>query len=140
VVGTLVTILGVGVDLIDLARAERLLHRKGLQAVYRLLTEAEHRSIQNRTPFAQHFASSLAAKEAVYKALQSLPGARGIGWRDIEVERGDDGRPTVRLHGTAARVLAAQPNAHIHLALSHSALTAGAVAVVEAGPVQGAPA
>jgi len=134
-----VSILGVGMDLIDLARVERLLRRKGAQAVRRLLTEAEHRSIQNRTPFVQHFASRLAAKEAVYKALQCLPGARGIGWRDIEVERGDDGRPTVRLHGIAARVLTIQPTARIHLALSHSAVTAGAFAVLETRPVQPGP-
>ena len=140
-VGPRVSILGVGVDLIDLARAERLLQRKGQQAVRRLLTEAEYRSIENRTPFAQHFASRLAAKEAVYKALQCLPGARAVGWRDIEVERGEDGRPSVRLHGAAAGVLATQPYARIHLALSHSALTAAAVAVLEARPAhQGSPA
>ena len=123
------SILGVGIDLVDLSRAERLLERKGSRAVRRLLTESEHRSI--RQPFAQHFASCLAAKEAVYKALQGLPDARGIGWRDIEVERSATGKPSVRLHGIAARVMVAYPDFSIHLALSHSATTAGAVAVLE---------
>lgn len=131
VVGALVSIVGVGIDLVDLSRAQRLLERKGSRAVRRLLTESEHRSIQHRKPFAQHFASRLAAKEAVYKALQGLPDARGIGWRDIEVERSHTGRPSVRLHGIAARVMAAYPGFSIHLALSHSATTAGAVAVLE---------
>ncbi|NNG15458.1 MAG: holo-ACP synthase [Gemmatimonadales bacterium] len=125
--------MGVGIDLIDLSRAEQLLERKGSRALRRLLTESERRSIQHRRPLVQHFASRLAAKEAVYKALQGLPDTRGIGWRDIEVERGPTGRPSVRLHGTAARVMAAYPDLSIHLALSHSATTAGAVAVLEVG-------
>lgn len=125
------SIIGVGIDLVDLSRAQRLLDRKGSRAVRRLLTESEHRSIQHRKPFTQHFASRLAAKEAVYKVLQGLPDARGIGWRDIEVERNPTGRPSVRLHGIAARIMAAYPGFSIHLALSHSATTAGAVAVLE---------
>jgi phosphopantetheinyl transferase (holo-ACP synthase) len=49
------------------------------------------------------------------------------------VERSGTDKPSVRLHGIAGRVMAAYPGYCIHLALSHSATTAGAVAVVEQG-------
>ncbi len=125
------SIRGLGLDLIDISRAERLLTRKGDRALERLLTPAERASIEGRPSFVQHFASRLAAKEAVYKALQTLPGARGVGWRDIEVVRGSAGRPGVRLHGLASRVAQAAGSYTIHLALSHSDGAAGAVAVLE---------
>ena len=46
------------------------------------------------------FAGRWAAKEAVSKVLGL--GVRGIGWRDIEIERLPTGQPSVRLHGRAA--------------------------------------
>jgi holo-[acyl-carrier protein] synthase len=75
------------------------------------------------------FAARLAAKEAVYKALQLLPDARAVGWRDIEVRRLSDGRPTIALHGRAAAILG--PTLKIHVSLSHSRDVAAAVAIIE---------
>ena len=71
-----------------------------------------------------------AIKEAVYKAMQALPGARAIGWRDLEVTRDADGRPAIRLHGLAERLAAEQGGLQIQISLTHSSLSAGAVAVV----------
>lgn len=125
-------ILGVGIDLVDMARAARLLARKGDFAVTKLLTEDEQAYLRSRPDPAPHFAARLAAKEAVYKALQHLPGYRGVGWQDIEVRRDGDGRPTVRLHGLAARLVTEQAGTvEIHLSLTHTDATAAAVAIVE---------
>lgn len=125
-------VIGVGIDLIDIARAERMLARFQDRVLDRLLTPGERdyvRSISARP--AQHFAVRVAAKEAVYKALQALPGARGIGWRDIEVTRDDEARPAIRLHGKAAEIARANGGLRIHLSLSHSDTEGAAVAVVE---------
>ncbi|MEO8449943.1 MAG: 4'-phosphopantetheinyl transferase superfamily protein, partial [Gemmatimonadota bacterium] len=86
-------VIGLGIDLVDVARAARLLAAHEGRALVRLLTDGERTYLEGRENPAPHFAVRLAAKEAVYKALQSLPDARAVGWRDIEVVRADEGRP-----------------------------------------------
>src|SRR5207302_917982 len=86
---------------------------------------------ESRPDVATHVAVRLAAKEAVYKALQGSQAARGIGWRDIEVTRAPDGRPDVSLSGSAtarARELGVQ---RVLLSLTHTHLAAIAVAEVD---------
>jgi holo-[acyl-carrier protein] synthase len=80
---------------------------------------------------ARHLAVRLAAKEAVYKALQALAGSRGVGWREIEVVRVEHGRPVVALHGLAERVIGERPGARVHVSLTHSDGAAAAVAILE---------
>jgi len=125
-------VLGVGIDLVEVAQAERMLERWGDRLLRRLLTEAERGYVLRFSRPAKHLAARLAAKEAVYKALQGVAGSRGIGWREIEVERDSEGRPSVRLHREAAEIARAGGVVRISLSLSHTELTAGAVVVVEA--------
>jgi holo-[acyl-carrier protein] synthase len=125
-----VNVLGVGVDLVDLERIARLLASKGEYALQRFFTEDERAYLQTRPEPTGHAAARIAAKEAVYKALQALPGARGVGWRDIEVVRDPDGRPAIRLHGLAAELSAQHGGLVVQVSLTHSAVSAGAVAVV----------
>ena len=91
--------IGVGVDLVEVARTRKMLGEKGAHVYDRLLTAAEAEYCRSRPDPAEHVAVRLAAKEAVYKALQGSEEARGIGWRDIEVTRASDGRPDVALVG-----------------------------------------
>jgi holo-[acyl-carrier protein] synthase len=79
---------------------------------------------------ARHVAARIAAKEAVYKALQGTEDARGIGWREIEVVRDDQGRPSVRLHGRAVARLAAVGAHDVLLSLTHTDDLAAAIAVL----------
>lgn len=121
--------LGIGIDLVDVKEARRLLDRWGDRLLRKVLTPAEREYVLRFADPAKFLAVRLAAKEAVYKALQSLPGTREIGWREIEVQRTGEGRPTIRLHGRAAAA-AQQSGARILLSLSHTERTAGAVAVI----------
>jgi holo-[acyl-carrier protein] synthase len=123
-------VLGVGIDLMDIARVREMLERREEQALAKLLTGAEREFVLAQPDPARHVAARIAAKEAVYKALQSVPGTRGIGWHDIEVLRSVHGRPSVRLHGAAAEADRTAGPFVIELSLSHSDVTAGAVAVV----------
>ncbi len=123
-------VLGVGIDLVDIHRVVEMLDRREEQALHKLLTPAEREFVLAQPVPARHFAARIAAKEAVYKALQSLPDARGVGWQEIEVLRSVEGRPSVRLHGLAAELDRTQGPLIIELSLSHSEMTAGAVAVV----------
>ena len=124
-------VLGVGIDLVDVSEAQRLLGRWGDRLIRRVLTDPERAYVLRFAHPAKHLAVRLAAKEAVYKALQNLPDARAIGWREIEVERSQEGRPSIRLHGLAARLTEARSGVRISLSLTHTERTAGAVAVVE---------
>jgi holo-[acyl-carrier protein] synthase len=127
-----VSVVGVGIDLVDLERIARMLEDKGEHALHRLFTDEERAYLATRPDPTGNAAARIAAKEAVYKAMQSLPGARAIGWRDIEVTRDGDGRPAVRLHGLAERLAADVGGVTVQVSLTHSAVSAGAVAVVSA--------
>jgi holo-[acyl-carrier protein] synthase len=122
---------GVGVDLVEVPRVRAMLGDKGAHVFDRLLTPAEAAYCRSRPDPAEHVAVRLAAKEAVYKALQSLPGSRPVGWRDIGVRKLPDGRPEVVLSGRAAELLIPHPGVTIHLSISHSRDVAAAVAILE---------
>ena len=123
-------VIGVGVDLVDLERVARLLSNKGEHAMQKFFTDEERAYLGTRPDPTGHVGARIAAKEAVYKALQSLPGARGVGWREIEVTRDDDGRPAIRLHGLAARLAEENGGLVVQVSLTHSATSAGAIAMV----------
>jgi holo-[acyl-carrier protein] synthase len=123
-------VIGVGVDLVDLERVARLLAHKGEHAMQKFFTDDERAYLTTRPDPIGHAAARIAAKEAVYKALQSLPGARGVGWREIEITRDSDGKPAVLLHGLAARLATEHGGLQVQVSLTHSATSAGAVAVV----------
>jgi holo-[acyl-carrier protein] synthase len=126
----MVGVIGVGIDLVDLARVARMLADKGDHAFARLFTEEERAYLATRPDPTGHAAARIAAKEAVYKALQALPGARGVGWREIEVTRDPEGRPAIRLHGLAEQLARDAGGLAIQISLTHSSVEAGAVAVV----------
>jgi holo-[acyl-carrier protein] synthase len=125
-----VNVIGVGVDLVDLERVARLLSHKGEHAMQKFFTDEERAYLATRPDPTGHAGARIAAKEAVYKALQSLPGARGVGWREIEVTRDGDGRPAIRLHGLAARLAEENGGLVVQVSLTHSAASAGAIAMV----------
>src|SRR5260221_2671927 len=86
-----------GIDIIKVARIQAALDRFGSRFSRRVLTESERRYVRDRP---ETMAGRWAAKEAVSKVLGL--GVRGVGWRDIEVERLPTGQPAIRLHGRAA--------------------------------------
>ena len=130
----MVSVIGVGIDLVDIERVRQMWARHGDRIERRLLTPAEADYVNGCAEPARHAAARVAAKEAVYKAMQSLPGARAIAWTDIEVRRTDHGAPFVVLHGRAREVAGATPGLRVHLSLTHALHTAGAVAIAESLP------
>lgn len=124
-------VIGIGIDLVDVDEAARLLDRWGERLLARVLTESERAYVLRSARPAKHLAVRLAAKEAVYKALQPISGAAAIRWQHIEVTRLGNGRPAIRLHGTASRVAESAGGVRVALSLSHTHRTAGAVALVE---------
>lgn len=123
-------LIGIGIDLVDIARVERMMERHGDRVIARFLTVREREYVVQKHRPAMHIAARIAAKEAAYKALQALPGARAVSWQDMEVERETEGRPYLTLHGLALELTRRYGPLTIALSLSHSDATAGAVAVV----------
>lgn len=124
-------IVGLGFDLVDIGRIDAMLARFGARAVARLFTDDEHAWCVRQAKPAASYAARFAAKEAAYKALSGSDDARAIGWRDVEVVRGPDGAPSLRLHGAAAARAAALGASRLHVSLTHADGVAGAVVVVE---------
>lgn len=124
-------IIGVGIDLVDVARVERMLAARGDRVLARLCTEREIAYVKSRHGGAASFAARLAAKEAAYKALAGTEDARGIGWREIEVVSTDYGPPSLVLHGTALRRAADLGAVRVLLSLTHTATSAAAIVIVE---------
>ena len=112
-----------GVDIIKVDRIRAALDRFGARFAGRVLTPAERRYVRDRP---ETFAGRWAAKEAVSKVLGL--GVRGIGWRDIEIERLPTGQPAVRLHGRAAARAEQLGMAKIAVSITHEADYAVAIA------------
>ena len=128
-------IRGVGLDLADIDRIARLLLRHPERARARLFTAGERAYCDRRAAPARHFAARFAAKEAAFKALSGSGAARHIHWQEIEVANSPlDGRPTLLLHGLAARRAAELGVVALHVTLTHSDHVAAAVVVLESAP------
>jgi holo-[acyl-carrier protein] synthase len=112
-----------GIDIIKVDRIRRSLERFGTRFSQRVLTPAEQRYVRDRP---ETMAGRWAAKEAVSKVLGL--GVRGIGWRDIEIERLPTGQPAVRLHGRAERRAQQLGMERIAVSISHEADYAVAIA------------
>lgn len=112
-----------GIDIIKVDRIRAALERFGQRFSDRVLTPSERRYVRDRP---ETFAGRWAAKEAVSKVLGL--GVRGIGWREIEVERLPTGQPAVRLHGRAAARADQLGMGRIALSITHEADYAVAIA------------
>ncbi|MGE0482202.1 MAG: holo-ACP synthase [Phycisphaerae bacterium] len=108
-----------GVDLVQIARIERLWREHGDRFLTRVFTPAERAyCLDSRTP-AERLAGRFAAKEAVLKVLGTGWRA-GIGWADVETLPDALGRPVVTLHGVAAQLAAAAQIGSVIVSISHS--------------------
>ena len=112
-----------GIDIIKVERIRAALERFGPRFANRVLTESERRYVRDRP---ETMAGRWAAKEAVSKVLGL--GVRGIGWRDIEIERMPTGQPAVHLHGRAAERATQLGMGRIAVSISHEAEYAVAIA------------
>jgi holo-[acyl-carrier protein] synthase len=114
-----VSVLGVGVDIIETERIEHSLERFGERFLQRVFTDGEIAYCQSMKYPARHFAARFAAKEAVSKAFGTGIG-KSMGWRDIDVRKKPSGEPFVVLDG-GAKSLAADRNVRgVWISLSHT--------------------
>ena len=122
--------LGIGIDVVDVARVARMLERNGERALRRLLTDEERDYCLSKAVPARHIAVRLAAKEAAFKAFHSA-GARGmVGWLEIEVKRHPHGEPALALMGRARAFADELHVGRALVSLSHSDASGAAVVLL----------
>ena len=124
-------IVGIGVDVVDIARVERMLEAHGDRLVNRMLTPDEAAYTATRADRSAAIAVRLAAKEAAYKALTGTELARAIGWKDTEVFKNWDGAPSLRFRGRAETRAKELGVTRVLVSLTHSETSAVAFVVLE---------
>jgi len=130
-------IIGIGSDLIDITRVEKVIERHGERFLSRIFTDIERARAERRANRVETYAKRFAAKEACSKALGT--GIRqGVWWRDMGVVNLPGGRPTMQLTGGAlARLEALTPpgcDARIDLTITDEYPLAQAYVIISAVP------
>ena len=110
-------IVGIGTDLVRIARIEEALQRHGGRFALRILSEEEIHRFRHSSAGVRYLAKRFAAKEAVAKALGCGIGA-GARWTDIVVSNDGAGAPLVSLSDRALESAEARGVTHIHLSIS----------------------
>jgi holo-[acyl-carrier protein] synthase len=130
-------ILGVGSDLVDVRRIERVIARHGDRFILRIFTETERAKADRRATRIETYAKRFAAKEACAKAL-GTGFRRGVFWRDLGVVNLPSGRPSMKLTGGALeRLRAITPPDHearIDLTITDEGPMAQALVIISAVP------
>jgi len=116
-------VLSTGIDLVEIQRFEDAVCRHGDRLLSRIFTQEE---ILETDRHISSLAARFAAKEAVSKALGT--GIGPVSWKEIEILRDSTHRPTLHLHGNAAKFATAQNLTHWSISLSHSQTHAIAMA------------
>ena len=106
-------IIGLGNDLCDIRRIEKILEKHGARFIARIFTDIERAKSERRAQRAASYAKRFAAKEACAKALGTGLN-QGVYWRDMGVVNLPSGKPTMALTGGAlARLKAITPPGHV---------------------------
>jgi holo-[acyl-carrier protein] synthase len=124
------SVLGIGVDLVEVERIQHSLNRFGERFMKRVFTEDEITYCQSMKFPARHFAARFAAKEAVSKAFGTGIG-KAMGWRDIDVHKKESGEPFLVLHGGAEKLAKVRAMRSAWISLSHTEHHAVAMIVLE---------
>jgi holo-[acyl-carrier protein] synthase len=124
-------IVGLGLDVCDVARIRRSLERHGPRFMDRVLTAEERAYCEKRRDPAVPFAGRFAAKEAAIKALGAPAGLR---WHDMVIAPAEGGPPGLMLQGVGADMAKRMGVVRTHLTITHDGGVAAAVVILEAAP------
>jgi holo-[acyl-carrier protein] synthase len=125
-----VSVVGIGVDLVECSRIQHSLDRFGDRFLRRVFTDGEIEYAMSMKFPARHLAARFAAKEAVSKAFGTGIGKK-MGWRDIDVRKRPSGEPFLVLSGGADALARTRGVANALITLSHTDEHATAMIVLE---------
>ena len=124
------SIIGIGIDLVDCARIESSLERFGDRFLNRVFTAGEIAYSKSMKFPARHLAARFAAKEALSKAFGTGIG-KSMGWRDLDVQKKESGEPVVVLSGGAEKMANERGVGKIWISLSHTEQSGMATIILE---------
>jgi holo-[acyl-carrier protein] synthase len=125
------SVIGIGIDIVECARIENSIERFGDRFLKRIFTEGEIAYSQSMKFPARHFAARFAAKEALSKAFGTGIG-QAMGWRDLDVRKKESGEPYAVLSGGAEQMVKDRAIVKVWISLSHTENSASATIVLEA--------
>jgi holo-[acyl-carrier protein] synthase len=121
--------IGIGTDIVQIARIKSSVEKQGDRFVSRILTDAEQAVFAERNASMTFLANRFAAKEAISKALGTGI-AKGVRFRDIEILPNNNGAPQVNLTGAAMEKLRDIDGQEVKVSLSDERDYAVAFAVI----------
>jgi holo-[acyl-carrier protein] synthase len=125
------SVVGIGVDLVECARIQHSLDRFGEKFLHRVFTDGEiEYSMSMKFP-ARHLAARFAGKEAASKAFGTGIG-KAMGWRNIDIRKKKSGEPFLVFSGPAQALASQHGVKSALITLSHSDRHAVACVVLEA--------
>ena len=124
------SVLGIGVDMVEVERIQHSLDRFGERFMKRVFTEGEIDYCTSMKFPARHFAARFAAKEAVSKAFGTGVG-KAMGWRDIDIRKKKSGEPFLVFSGPAQELATKRGVTSALITLSHTDHHAMACVVLE---------
>jgi len=122
-------IYGIGIDLVEIQRIERVLKRWGERFERRVFSDREIAYCRKHARAPVHYAGRFAAKEAFIKALGGL---RGLTMKDIEILNDDAGKPAFAQNAAVKRTLKDRGVRHVALSVTHTDHDASALVIMEA--------
>jgi holo-[acyl-carrier protein] synthase len=123
-------ILGIGIDIIEVARIAASLEKFGHRFGKRILSPDEIEYCLGHSHPAPFVAARFAAKEAISKAFGTGIGAQ-LGWQDMEISHRESGEPFVILHGKGKNLFESRRAKNLFVSISHTDNYAAVVAVLE---------
>ncbi|MDR0744504.1 MAG: holo-ACP synthase [Holosporales bacterium] len=98
-------IIGIGTDILDIRRIQRIILKYGRQFEERIYTPNELKFARKRKLYIETLAKMYSLKESVIKAISTVSGIR---WHNIEIVHDENGKPLVELSGQALKTVAAK--------------------------------
>src|SRR5881397_1222094 len=124
------SVLGIGVDLVECARIQHSIDRFGDRFLHRVFTDGEiEYSMSMKFP-ARHLAARFAGKEAVSKAFVAGIG-KAMGWRNVDIQKKESGAPFLIFSGPAQELATKRGVTSALITLSHTEHHAIACVVLE---------
>lgn len=124
------SVIGIGIDLVEVARIQHSLDRFGERFLHRVFTEGETEYSMSMKCPARHLAARFAGKEAVAKAFGTGIG-KAMGWRNIDIRKKPSGEPFLVLDGPAKELSIQRGITRALITLSHTDAHAMACVVLE---------
>jgi holo-[acyl-carrier protein] synthase len=124
------SVLGIGIDLVENARIQHSIERFGERFLHRVFTAGEIAYCQSMKFPERHFAARFAAKEALSKAFGTGIG-KAMSWPDIDIRKKPSGEPFLVLTGGAEELATQRGVKNALITLSHTDHHAMAVIVLE---------